>query len=234
MKTGQQQTAGGMGTTEKINTNSGYGYIPPPKKKRKRNLPLVIAFIFLLILVIGLNNANQKTDPDQQTEQVVASPEELKEQGLAFDKESWEDYLVLYNHHKAFVHYIDGYADGLIGKLDFYNFAKEFDSVISAATRSFNYGNTEDEKNYLKTFRTFVEAEKLAVKDLIKYLDSDSVKNLSTAQDNIKIAGQAITFIPSDRVVLLAKLGLSEEKIQEIGAKALKEIKEIDDKWVRK
>ena len=56
----------------------------------------------------------------------------------------------------------------------------------------------------------------MAAKDLIKYLDSNKMEDLSSAKEHINRAVEAATIISGNRVVYLVSIGLTQEEITEI------------------
>lgn len=107
------------------------------------------------------------------------------------------------------------YSDSSITSLEFYNYCKDIKKYFQAMSLNFEWGETEDEKTYLETFKIFALADQQATEYLIKYIDSGKTSYLSKAKDAIQRATDAATTIASNRGTLLVKAGLTDEEIRE-------------------
>lgn len=221
----------------KIESDTPYGKKATTSTKKPmgilRKIAIALFSFTLIVTIIGsLSDSNTDKADKAVSEGVLAevSAEDLKAQGLEFDKRAWADYLKLYEAHNYFMGSIDAYSNGRATKLDFYDYCKKVEKNFGQASISFSYGKTEDEKTYLSTFPTFALADQSAAKSLLKYLDSDATKDLSKAKESIDRAKEAATIIASNRVVLLKKIGLSEEELKEKINQAAADVEALDSK----
>lgn len=210
-----------MQSNKKIQSNK----IMQKKAKKKNKGCLITIIIFFAVCIFILAIATQaNTDTNKM------SKDEIKAQTLEFDDRAWNDYLKLYEAHNKFMSSIEVYSNGQASKLEFYDYCKEVKEYFAQASLSFKYGKTDDEKEYLSTFETFAISDQMAAEKLIKYLDSNATKDLSVAKENINRAKQAAVTIASNRSVLLKKIGLAEEEINEKINKGVADIEALDKK----
>lgn len=188
---------------------------------------VIIGIVAAFIIAANLSDTENANNSEVSSE---IPPEDLKTQALEFDERAWDGYIKLYETHNNFMDTMDAYSDGKISKLDFYDYCKDLEKWFGQASMSFNYGKTDDEKTYLDTFQTFALADQSAVDSLLKYLDSNVIKDLSKAKENINRAQEAATIIASNRVVLLKKIGLTKEEIAEKINQATADIEASDKK----
>lgn len=203
------------------------------KKSKKGRLGcLTIVILFLIALIYAMSNS-EALKSDLNTDKAVSaevSAEDLKAHGLEFDEKAWADYLKLYEAHNHFMSSTDAYSNGRVTKLDFYDYCKKVEKNFGQASISFSYGKTEDEKTYLSTFASLALADQSAAQSLLKYLDSNATKDLSKAKENLDRAKEAATIITSNRLVLLKKIGLSEEELNEKINQAVADVEALDSK----
>ncbi|AGA58750.1 hypothetical protein Theco_2659 [Thermobacillus composti KWC4] len=205
------------------------------KRKKKHGLRTLIFFVLAaLCMVAAINDQDFVDGLSQDSTATTAKTEEPevdpKQQGIEFDERAWKDFLQLYETHNKLVKAVSLYAEDRISKLDFYDFCKEAEQWFANKSLSFKYGKTDDEKEYLRTFETFALADQQAAKSLMKYLDSNSMKDLSKAKENIERGKQASVIIAKNRVVLLRKLNFTEEEIQKTIEQVTADLEEIDKK----
>lgn len=187
-----------------------------PKKKRGCCGCLVVFFIIgvigAIIAGVSQNFSLISTKSDSSASSETSSAEEL----LKFDAQAWDAFITLCNSHNALMSAMDSYADGKVTAVDFYNFCKDAEEIFRDASVKLNpYKATEDQKTYLNPLRSMATDDQLAVKALMKYLDSKATSDLAEAQDHIARVLEAVNVFASNRGKFLVKAGLSEEEIQQ-------------------
>lgn len=192
--------------------------MPSTKEKKKRGclIPTLIIFgIFIGALTFGIIKIIQNPDAynkksiDEEYENLSA------EDWLEFDEQSWEDFAKLYNGHTSFVSAIDSFSNGQGTSLDFYEYCKKTEEFFRKMSLSLNYGETEDQKTYLQPLNSMALSDQIAATNLMKYLDSGAISDMSKAKDNIAETIKAISVFADNRGKLLAKAGLNDEEIKQ-------------------
>ncbi len=213
--------------------NNGYTdqfYTNVPNQKKGMNgcliaaLTMFITFIFIGFVALGIyaivpspNNTVNKAADISSTPSPSSPPtdEEVRTALLEFDSKSWDQFKALYISHNNMMKAVSLYSDNSISSLDFYTYCKDFKKYFQDMSSNFDWGKTEDEKMYLKTFEVFALADQQAAEYLIKYVDSGKTSDLSKAQEAIERAKEAATTIASNRGTLLVKAGLTDEELHE-------------------
>lgn len=208
--------------------------------KRKHGKRVIASFVlsfvcFIMGIVINGNETVSVIDNDSDSKTIANADSEVlskdsKEQGLIFDEKAWDDYVKLYEAHGYLMKAMNAFSEGRMSELDFYDFCKEAKEWFGQMSISFNYGETDEEKEYLSTFEVFALADQSAADSLIRYLDSNATKDLSKARESINRAKEAATIIAQNRIVLLNKIGLSEEEISKIKDQMIADLESIDKK----
>ncbi|WP_028988027.1 hypothetical protein [Thermicanus aegyptius] len=206
--------------------------------RRKNGKFVLYSFIASSIfLIVGIFVSENESSPVNNLDNngnkkavVNVNSEDLKKQGLEFDEKAWNDYLKLYEAHGYLMKATNAFSEGSMSELDFYDYCKNAKEWFGQMSISFNYGKTDDEKEYLSTFEVFALADQSAVDSLMKYLDSNATKDLSNARENINRAKEAATIIAKNRIVLLNKIGLTEEEIATKKDRMIADLESIDKK----
>lgn len=199
--------------------------------KKKHGKRVLISFALSIVcFVVGVVLNENELAGTETTNTINTESENSQEISIAFDEKSWDDYLKMYEAHNYLMKAMNAFSNGEMSKLDFYDYCKNASEWFGQISISFNYGKTDDEKEYLSTFQTFALADQSAANSLMKYLDSNATKDLSNARENINRAKEAATIIAKNRIVLLKKIGLSEEEITEIRAQMITDLESIDKK----
>lgn len=166
-----------------------------------------------------LDLESQSMPSDNATEGIASSAniEDTfsSEEILSFDERTWSDFKKLYVAHNALMDAMQGYANGTVTIVSFYDYCREAESFFADASLSFNYGDADYQNTYLSAFQSMALSDQMAAKSLLKYLDSFKVSDLSEAEENINNAKDAVITIASNRGELLVMAGLSDEEIRE-------------------
>lgn len=191
--------------------------------KNKKKTPWVVYVIcfFLISWFFGSiatrntndlpsNHSSKQTSKPENTEK-VETPEDL----LAFDEKTWEDFKKLYKAHNDVMKAMRMYSDGELDTLAFYNLCEEAEKYFGSASLALRYGETEYQQTYVSVLQSMALYDQLAVRSLMKYLDSSKVSDLNEAEDNISQAVHAVEVMASNRGVLLARAGLADNEILE-------------------
>jgi hypothetical protein len=207
---------------------------------------VLVAFLSFRLVVISIEKYTNSNDTSSspQTESIPSTPnsesdtvpsqednttdKKTSDDWLSFDKRAWKDYKKLYTSHKDFMQLITQYADGKITQLDYYNQLKELNTFFKDQTFAFSYGTDKDENTYLGTFLSWTTSNQVATEKLMKYLDTNSVKDFSSANEHIQLAKDAAVMIIQNRRLLWEKAGLSEEEIEKKIETLTKELSKID------
>lgn len=156
--------------------------------------------------------------------QMMSNPEQYNvqdntsvtpEQWLEFDEKTWDDFVTLYNNHNAFMSTMTAFSNGQIDAVTMYSKCQEAESVFGQCSAALNYGESEEEKDYVGVLQSMALSDQLAAKNLKKYLDSGKTGDLADAQGNINAAKEAVETFASNRGKLLVKAGLTDDEIAE-------------------
>jgi hypothetical protein len=186
----------------------------PHRHKNSGCLKLFMIFfsLFLIILIIGTVYTVQNEE-SQTNVTINSETKDSKTKLLEFDKQSWEDFKVLYTSHNNFMENISAYSENQINSVDFYDECVEAQNYFAKASLSFDYGTNDDERTYLNAFGSAATSDQQAAEYLMKYIDSGKTSHLSKAQENIQDAKDAFIMIAQNRGTLLIKAGLTDEEI---------------------
>lgn len=198
-----------------------------PKKKRHGCLfSVIIVIIFLLLIGVGISVGINQLSQEGQTDQDKNSAVEMTpERWLEFDSKTWEDFSTLYQSHNTFMTLMSNYSDNAIDAGTFYSECEKCAKWFGENSLTYDYGETQEEKDYLSAFESVALSDQMAAKSMMKYLDSKKASDLSDVEKNIDAAVQGITTIASNRGVLLVKAGLTDEEIQ---AKVESDMQELE------
>lgn len=186
------------------------------KKKRGCLIPtLIISLIFLGAIAFGIMRIIQNPDTYNKKTYDEESENLTVEDWLEFDEQSWSDFVRLYNNHTLFISAIDSFGNGQGTSLDFYEYCKQAEEFFQKMSLSLNYGKTEEQKTYLRSLNSIALSDQSAAKNLMNYLDSGAVSDMSKAKDNIAETITAISAFAENRGKLLVKAGLSEAEIEQ-------------------
>ena len=190
---------------------------PPlgPTKTKKKNGCLWIIVVVCIFLTVIMVAATQETNDDPDSSVVTESNGSDSDALLAFDDRSWPDFVALYNAHNALLSWVDAYANGQINSVDLYQKCEEVEAYFRDLSLSFNYGETEDQKDYLSVFKNMALSDQMAAQSLMKYLNSGKTGDLSDANANIQSATEAATIISSNRGTLLGMTDLTDDEIRQ-------------------
>ena len=186
------------------------------KKKRGCLIPtLIISLIFLGAIAFGIMRIIQNPDAYNKKTNDEESENLTVEDWIEFDEQSWEDFVRLYSGHTSFVSAIDAFGNGQGTSLDFYEYCNQTEEFFQKMSLSLNYGETEEQKTYLQSLNSIALSDQSASKNLMNYLDSGAVSDMSKAKDDIAETVTAISIFAENRSKLLVKAGLSEEEIKQ-------------------
>ncbi|MDP4133406.1 MAG: hypothetical protein Q8882_05290 [Bacillota bacterium] len=180
-----------------------------PKLKKGCLIGIIVLIAFLGALTFGITQIVQ--NPEKYGAVTTNDPQTL----LTFDNRTWEDFKTLYKAHNEFMKLVDAYASGNVNALNFYNKCVDYKNWCQQKSLSFDYGRTQDEMDYLGPFKSAAISGQMAAQDLIKYIDTGKVSDMSSANLNIQNAKAAFTTIASNRGTLLVKAGLTDEEIKQ-------------------
>ena len=177
------------------------------------------AIVIALVIVssLGGNDAGTTSPSPDVTDDSAsdtlesASSEEL----LAFDEQTWPQFIELYNAHNTLVNNIQAVADGNASLVDLYQYCEDAKAYFGEKSLSFNYGESDYQKDYLQVFESMAFYDHMAVEKLMDYLDSFETSDISAASDYISKAVTAMKLIASNRGTLLAATDLTDEEIQQ-------------------
>ena len=172
---------------------------------------LIVMAISVFVLILAMMPSGNPSPKDNASSSSTNTPEDW----LAFDARSWEDFVLFYNNHNSFMNSMTAYADGYIDKTSMYLKCEEADSVFGGCSISVEYGENQEEKDYLSVLRSIALSDQAAARSLKKYLNSGKTSDLADAQTNIEAAKNAVTLFASNRGALLVKAGLSDEEIKQ-------------------
>lgn len=183
------------------------------KKKGNGLLTFGITILSLIIIfgamyVIGSRSNSSTADLPDESQDIMTS-----EEWLAFDDRSWSDFLKIYEAHNNLVNGIDACASGSVSMLDLYQQCQNLDQFFGSMVLSLNYGENDDQDDYLSALSAMASRDQQAVKSLMKYLDSGKMSDLSDAQNHIQDAVEAATVVATNRGTLLANTDLTDEEI---------------------
>ena len=190
-----------------------------PKQKHGCLIWFIVFLVFFILVMIGASNAMKELEEEpsvqSNVEQQENEPEVTSEQLLEFDDRTWADFVNMWDNHFAFVSWIDAYSAGSASAVELYQACETAEEYFRNASMAFDYGKTQDEKDYLSAFKSFALCDQMAAQDLMDYLDTFETSKMSSAQKNIQEAVEAMTTISENRGKLLSMTDLTNDEIME-------------------
>lgn len=188
-----------------------------PKKKHGCLMWFIVFVVFVALVSIGVSNFEEPGDLSARSNvtQQDNEPEVTSEQLLEFDDRTWADFVNMWDNHFALMSWIDAYSAGNASAVELYQACETAEEYFRNASMSFDYGKTQDEKDYLSAFKSFALSDQMAAQDLMDYLDTFETGKMSSAQENIQAAVDAVTTISENRGKLLSMTDLTDDEIME-------------------
>lgn len=218
----KQILGSGQGTNNvPISPPSPASYQSTYVKKKKHTTLKVLAVVFAFVIVgAAISAISTPSNNDEGDIAAGATPnsgvaEVSSDELLAFDDQTWPEFIELYNAHNTLVGNIQAVADGNASVLDLYQWCEDAQNYFANKSLAFGYGTTDYQKEYLSAFTSLALADQQAVESLMDYLNSGEIGDLSNASDHISYATDAITTIAANRGTLLGMTDLTDDEISQ-------------------
>ncbi len=196
---------------------------PSPTNKKRGKGCLVFLVIFIVIpaaigifanLISGnpIIKESSTTSNNSETSSTVLTKDEASD----LDKQIWGYVYPVITANNDLMSIMDGYSEGTISELDFYNATKDFYSYSQEVWGNPPSIDDENGKIYLESCRDYIIVEQTMADSLLTYLDSKKTSSLAKVQENIERCTQAIQIVASNRGTFLGINNFTDEEIQKI------------------
>lgn len=196
--------------------------VTPVKKKKRRGCLTAILIFFGFTALVGiaanLSTSKSSTDAENSADEVVTSSALSKEEAQNMDNQIWGYVAPVMKANNDLMNGMTGYSNGSVAEIDFYNASKNLESYARDTWSSPPAITDKGGKKYLDSCRDYIIIEQQLAKDIMKYLDDKSNKNLSKIQDSITRCNQAAGVVASNRGVFLGSNGFTDDEIKEIAS----------------
>ena len=133
------------------------------------------ALVIIILMIIAVQSAGKSapsTSPTPDNSAADSLEDATSEELLAFDDATWPQFIELYNAHTTLVNNIQAVADGNASLVDLYQYCEDAKVYFGEKSLSFNYGESDYQKDYLQAFESMALYDQMAVDKLMDYLDS--------------------------------------------------------------
>lgn len=171
---------------------------------------------FLLITAIAVFGVLAAANIEKENSSVDSTNVLAKDQAHDIDNQIWEYVVQVINANNSLMATMNSYSSGTVAEIDFYNASKDFESYAQSMWSATPNISDSNGKKYLESCRDYIIIEQQMAKDIMKYLDDKSNKNLSTVQNDIERCNQAVQIVMSNRGTFLSMYGFTADEIKEI------------------
>ncbi len=213
-------------STEKSNLkiNDPFNKNTHVNKKTRNNSPgclkkliFTVIGLFLISVIFGalLESSETQQNPKSETEQetnISKDDEKLTENDWKnFDKKSWDDYIEIINYNNSILSALKNPTN-----MNNYEVIKNGKNFFMNKYAALDYGNNEEQKQYLNDISLVCLSGQNTCKYALKYIDSNKPSDLSKVTDSIYEFKDRALLIAGNRNIILKNAGYSESEINEI------------------